>query len=92
MLDIGMVDFLNPGILSRLRLIYTDCFFFVHAASRAFGPPALMPCPPSTSGRLGYYWVQRSTGDMRLGRKANLKQGSKAVPLHLGQSESGRIS
>ena len=54
MLDIGMVDFLNPGILSRLRLIYTDCFFFVHAASRAFGPPALMPWAPSTPGRLGY--------------------------------------
>jgi hypothetical protein len=48
-----MVKFSNSALLSRLKLIYTD-YFFVHAASRASGPPALMPWAPSTPGWPGH--------------------------------------
>ena len=43
---VSIVEFSNPGLLSRLRLIYTDCFF-VHAASRPAGLPRYCSPPPN---------------------------------------------
>jgi hypothetical protein len=51
-LKVGII-FKRSWLLSRLIRDHTDCFF-LGAASRPFGPPALMPWAPSTPGRLGY--------------------------------------
>ena len=48
---VSIFEFSNPGRLSRLRLIYTDCFFCARRESACW-PPALMPWAPQRRGGL----------------------------------------